>query len=264
MNISTRGGLTKRIIPCLDVAGGRVVKGVNFTSLRDTGDPVELACHYSASGADELVILDITAAEEGRGPLLRMIEEITHNVFIPVTVGGGVRSVEDIRALLGAGADKVSINSAAVADPDLITRGAAAFGQQCIVVAVDARSLSGMPSGYTVMTHGGKRPTGLDLLEWAKRVAQIGAGEILLTSMDRDGTGNGYDLELTAAVSGCVGVPLIASGGAGEPQHLADVLAPGLADAALAASIFHYGEFSVSETKRLLALQGINVRPQSI
>jgi cyclase len=252
--------LTRRVIPCLDVAGGRVVKGVNFLGLRDAGDPVELAAFYDAEGADELVFLDITANSEQRGLLLDTIRATTERTFIPVTVGGGIRSVDDIRDLLAAGADKVSINSAAVRDPGLISRGAEAFGRQCIVVAIDARRTDGTPSGWEVFTHAGKRATGLDAIEWAGRAVEMGAGEILLTSMDRDGTKSGYDLPLTSAISRAVTVPVVASGGAGEPRHLADVLLEGGADAALAASIFHYGQYSVRQVKEHLAGRGVRVR----
>ncbi len=255
-----RGGLTRRVIACLDVSGGRVVKGVNFLQLRDAGDPVELASYYDQAGADELVILDIAASSEARGLLLDLVSATTERVFIPVTVGGGVGSIEDIRALLSAGADKVSINSAAVRDPLLITRGAHAFGRQCIVVAIDARESEATSSGWEVFTHGGKRGTRLDAVEWARKAAHMGAGEILLTSMDRDGTKGGYDLDMTAAISRAVGVPVVASGGAGNPQHLAEVLMPGMADAALAASIFHYGQFTIAQTKQHLSNEGIEVR----
>jgi cyclase len=239
-----------------------VVKGVHFEGLRDAGDPVELAGFYDRAGVDELVILDITASNEGRGTLLDLISATTEQVFIPVTVGGGVTSVQDIRALLAAGADKVSINTAAVLDPRLIERGADAFGRQCIVVAIDARRTEQTPSGWEVFTHGGRRAAGRDAIEWAQQAARLGAGEILLTSMDRDGTEDGYDLALTAAVSRAVGVPVIASGGAGEPQHLADVLTEGQADAALAASILHYGRYTVRQIKEHLSARGVRVRLQ--
>ncbi len=252
--------LTKRVVACLDVAGGRVVKGVNFLQLRDAGDPVELAKHYDTEGADELVFLDITAANENRDLLLNLIRATTESVFIPVTVGGGVNTIADVRALLSAGADKVSINSAAVRKPGLIAGAADAFGRQCVVVAIDARRTGATPSGWEVFTHGGKRATGMDALEWGNHAAGLGAGEILLTSMDRDGTKQGYDLELTAAMSSAVGVPVVASGGAGEPRHLAEVLTEGRADAALAASIFHYGSFTIQQTKAFLAASGIGVR----
>jgi imidazole glycerol-phosphate synthase subunit HisF len=252
--------LTRRVIACLDVASGRVVKGVNFVRLRDAGDPVELAAYYDRQGVDELVLLDITASHEGRGPLLDLIRRTTEQVFIPVTVGGGITTLEDIRDLLSAGTDKVSINSAAVADPPLITRSALAFGSQCIVVAIDARHTGVTRSGWEVFTHGGRRHTGLDAVEWARRAAELGAGEILLTSMDRDGTHDGYDLPLTAAVSRAVSIPVIASGGAGNPDHMADVLSQGCADAALAASIFHDGTFTIRDVKERLAARGIEVR----
>jgi len=252
--------LTRRVIACLDVAGGRVVKGINFLGLRDAGDPVELAAFYDAAGIDELVFLDITASNEQRGLLLDLIRATTERVFIPVTVGGGINSVEDIRDLLAAGADKVSINSAAVRDPGLITRGAEAFGRQCIVVAIDARLTGATSSGWEVFTHAGRRSTGMDAVEWAQKAVEKGAGEILLTSMDRDGTKNGYDLLLPRAVSRAVTVPVVASGGAGEPQHLADVLGDGGADAALAASIFHYGQYTIRQVKEYLAAQGVRVR----
>jgi cyclase len=255
-----RSGLTKRVIACLDVAGGRVVKGTNFLNLRDAGDPVELAVCYDGQGADEIVFLDITASNEQRALLLDLISATTERVFIPVTVGGGVNTLDDIRALLGAGADKVSINSAAVREPELITRAADAFGSQCVVVAIDARWTGATASGWELFTHGGKRPTGMDVIAWGEHAAALGAGEILLTSMDRDGTKNGYDLALTGAMSRAVGVPVVASGGAGEPRHLAEVLAGGIADAALAASIFHYGEFTIRQTKQALASAGIEVR----
>jgi imidazole glycerol-phosphate synthase subunit HisF len=261
---ATDSELTRRVIACLDVAGGRVVKGVNFLGLRDAGDPVELAAFYDSEGADELVFLDITASAaapgERRGLLLDLISATTSRVFIPVTVGGGVNGIDDIRDLLAAGADKVSINSAAVRDPGLISRGAEAFGRQCIVVAIDAKRTDGTPSGWEVFTHGGGRATGLDAIEWARQAVELGAGEVLLTSMDRDGTNDGYDLPLTGAISRAVTVPVVASGGAGGPQHMADVLLAGGADAALAASIFHYGRFSVRQVKEYLAEQGVKVR----
>lgn len=251
-------GLARRIIPCLDVKDGRVVKGVSFVNLRDAGDPVELAAAYDAAGADELCFLDISASHEGRRTLLSVVERVAAGVFIPMTVGGGIGSVEEIRSVLLAGADKVSINSAAVREPELIRQAARRFGSQCIVLAVDARRAG--PGRWEVYTHGGRRPTGLDAVEWARRGADLGAGEILLTSMDADGTKAGYDLELTARVSEAVGVPVIASGGAGELQHLLDVLTVGKADAALAASIFHYGRHTVGEAKAYLARRGVPVR----
>jgi cyclase len=250
--------LTKRIIPCLDVDGGRVVKGVSFVNLRDAGDPVELAALYDAEGADELTFLDITASSDGRETMVDVVERTAERVFIPMTVGGGIRSIEDMRRMLRAGADKVSINSAAVADPKLIEAGAAEFGSQCIVLAIDARRAG---SGWEVFTHGGRRPTGLDAVAWAEHGVALGAGEILLTSMDMDGQQAGYDLELTAAVSDAVGVPLIASGGAGTLQHLVDALDVGRADAVLAASIFHYGTYRISAAKAYLAEHGVPVRP---
>ena len=255
--------LFKRIIPCLDVTGGRVVKGVNFVGLRDAGDPVDIAARYDEQGADELTFLDITATSDGRDLLLHMIEAVASQVFIPLTVGGGVRSVEDVRRLLNAGADKVSFNSAAVADPGLIERASQRYGAQCIVVAIDARrrdAPQGAAPSWDVYTHGGRRNTGLDAVEWARRMADAGAGEILLTSMDRDGTKAGFDLELTRAVADAVPVPVIASGGVGELQHLADGIQQGHADAVLAASIFHYGQHTVGEAKNYMARRGIPMR----
>ncbi len=254
------GGLTRRIIPCLDVTDGRVVKGVNFVGLRDAGDPVALAAFYDQAGADELIFLDITASSDSRRTVIGLVEQTAAQVFIPLTVGGGIRTVEDIRVLLAAGADKVSLNTAAVADPALISRGAAAFGQQCIVVAIDARRDAAQPSGWAVTTHGGRTSAGLDALAWAAAAERRGAGEILLTSMDRDGTHDGFDLPLTRAVAATVGIPVIASGGAGTPAHFAAVLASGGADAALAASIFHFGEYTVQSVKQYLAAQGVAVR----
>lgn len=252
--------LTKRVIACLDVAGGRVVKGTNFVHLRDAGDPVELAAFYNTEGVDELVFLDITASREARGLLLGLINATTERVFIPVTVGGGVSSLEDIRDLLSAGADKVSINSGAVRDPGLVTRASEEYGRQCIVVAIDARRTDRTGSGWEVFTHGGSKHTGIDAIDWARQSAELGAGEILLTSMDRDGTNNGYDIPLTAAVCEAVSIPVIASGGAGAPAHLAEVLTSGGADAALAASIFHFGSYSVRDVKRHLRERGVEVR----
>jgi len=252
--------LAKRIIPCLDVTAGRVVKGVNFVELRDAGDPVEIASRYNEQGADELTFLDITATSDGRDLILHIIEAVATQVFIPLTVGGGVRSVADVRRLLNAGADKVSFNSAAVAEPQVIADASAKYGAQCIVVAIDAKRRSGDVPGWEVYTHGGRRNTGLDAVEWARRMAAAGAGEILLTSMDRDGTKIGFDLELTRAVADAVDVPVIASGGVGSLQHLADGIRIGGADAVLAASIFHYGEFSVQDAKAQLARDGIPVR----
>ncbi len=249
--------LAKRIIPCLDVTAGRVVKGVNFIQLRDAGDPVEIARRYDEQGADELAFLDITASSDERDLIVQVIESVAAQVFIPLTVGGGVRRVEDVRRLLNAGADKVSINTAAVQNPALVEESAGRYGSQCIVVAIDAKRSA---SGWEVFTHGGRRPTGLDAVEWARRMQKLGAGEILLTSMDRDGTRDGFDLELTRAVSEAVDVPVIASGGAGNLQHLADGVLKGGADAVLAASIFHFGEFTVREAKQYLREQGIEVR----
>jgi cyclase len=257
--------LAKRIIPCLDVTGGRVVKGVNFVSLRDAGDPVEIAARYNDQGADELTFLDITATSDGRDLILHIIEAVASQVFIPLTVGGGVRSVEDVRRLLNAGADKVSFNSAAVANPQLIRDASQRYGAQCIVVAIDAKrragdDLAARGEGWDVYTHGGRKNTGLDAVAWAKQMAEHGAGEILLTSMDRDGTKSGFDLSLTRAVSDAVSVPVIASGGVGTLEHLSEGIRIGGADAVLAASIFHYGEFTVGQAKALMARDGIAVR----
>jgi cyclase len=254
--------LAKRIIPCLDVTAGRVVKGVNFIDLRDAGDPVEIAQRYDQQGADELAFLDITASSDARDMLLHVIEAVADQVFIPLTVGGGVRQVEDVRRLLNAGADKVSINTSAVANPGLIQATSARYGSQCIVVAIDARrrEREDAAKGWEVFTHGGRRPAGLDAIEWARRVVTLGAGEILLTSMDRDGTRAGFDLELTRAVADAVPVPVIASGGVGTLQHLADGVTLGGADAVLAASIFHFGEFTVQQAKQYLAARGIPMR----
>ena len=251
--------LAKRIIPCLDVTGGRVVKGVNFVALRDAGDPVEIAARYNEQGADELTFLDITATSDGRDLILPIIEAVASQVFIPLTVGGGVRTVEDVRRLLNAGADKVSFNSAAIAEPEVIREASQRYGAQCIVVAIDAKRRAGGP-GWDVYTHGGRKNTGLDAVAWARRMAGLGAGEILLTSMDRDGTRIGFDLELTRAVSDAVPVPVIASGGVGTLEHLAEGIQRGGADAVLAASIFHYGTFTVGQAKALLAERGIPVR----
>ena len=250
--------LSKRIIPCLDVTAGRVVKGVNFVELRDAGDPVEIARRYDDQGADEITFLDITATSDERDLILHIIEDVASQVFIPLTVGGGVRAVADVRRLLNAGADKVGMNSAAVANPDLVSDAAAKYGSQCIVVAIDAKQTQ--PGLWEVFTHGGRKNTGINAIAWAKEVAKRGAGEILLTSMDRDGTKNGFDLELTRAVSDAVSCPVIASGGVGNLQHLADGITKGHADAVLAASIFHFGEHTVGEAKRLMASQGIPVR----
>ena len=252
-------GLAKRVIPCLDVTAGRVVKGVNFVDLRDAGDPVEVAARYDREGADELTFLDITASSDERDILLEVIERVAEQVFIPLTVGGGVRRVEDIRRLLHAGADKVSVNTAAVQDPDLVRRMADRVGNQCIVVAIDAKRRAGSAS-WEVYTHGGRKPTGLDVVEWARRMTEAGAGEILLTSMDRDGTKDGFDLGLTRAVSDAVSVPVIASGGVGSKDHLAQGIVEGHADAVLAASVFHFGEFTVREAKEHMQACGIEVR----
>ena len=254
--------LARRIIPCLDVDAGRVVKGVRFVDIRDAGDPVEVARRYDEAGADEITFLDITASHEGRDTMLHTVARMAAAVFIPLTVGGGVRTLDDIKALLRAGADKVGINSAAVSDPDLVRLAAARFGSQCIVVAIDAKRVSapGEAPRWEVFTHGGRRGTGLDAVAWAQRVAELGAGEILLTSMDRDGTRDGFDLELTRAVSDAVAVPVIASGGVGNLQHLVDGVQKGGADAVLAASIFHFGEYSVAEAKAFMAAQGVQVR----
>ena len=251
--------LAKRVIPCLDVTGGRVVKGVNFVELRDAGDPVEIAARYNEQGADELTFLDITATSDDRDLILHMIESVASQVFIPLTVGGGVRTVDDVRRLLNAGADKVSFNSAAVANPQVIADASDRYGAQCIVVAIDAKRRQGAP-GWEVYTHGGRRNTGIDAVDWARRMAEAGAGEILLTSMDRDGTKIGFDLELTRAVSDAVPVPVIASGGVGALEHLSEGIRIGGADAVLAASIFHYGSFTVGQAKALLARDGIPVR----
>ena len=252
--------LAKRIIPCLDVNAGRVVKGVNFVALRDAGDPIEIARRYDGEGADELTFLDITASSDQRDLILHVIEGVAEQVFIPLTVGGGVRRVEDVRRLLNAGADKVSINTSAVQNPDLVAEASARYGAQCIVVAIDARRRGGDNDGWEVYTHGGRTATGIDAVAWARRVAELGAGEILLTSMDRDGTRAGFDLELTRAVADAVSVPVIASGGVGNLAHLAEGITAGHADAVLAASIFHFGEFSVRQAKAFMAAQGIPMR----
>jgi cyclase len=250
-------GLAKRVIPCLDVTAGRVVKGVNFVGLRDAGDPVEIASRYDEQGADEVCFLDITASSDERDILLHVIEAVAERVFIPLTVGGGVRKLEDVRRLLNAGADKISINTAAVQNPDLVREASGIVGNQCIVVAIDAKR-SG--AGWEVYTHGGRKPTGLDAVQWAQRMQAAGAGEILLTSMDRDGTRDGFDLALTRAVSDAVGVPVIASGGVGNLEHLAEGVIEGHADAVLAASVFHFGEFTVRQAKEHMRSRGIEVR----
>ena len=257
--------LAKRIIPCLDVTGGRVVKGVNFVELRDAGDPVEIAARYNEQGADELTFLDITATSDGRDLILPIIEAVASQVFIPLTVGGGVRTVADVRRLLNAGADKTSCNSAAITDPDVINAASTKYGSQCIVVAIDAKQRRGddvaaRGAGWDVYSHGGRKNTGLDAVQWAMEMARRGAGEILLTSMDRDGTKSGFDLALTRAVSDAVDVPVIASGGVGNLDHLADGVSVGGADAVLAASIFHYGEFTVRQAKAHMRARGIAVR----
>ena len=259
---TTGSELCCRIIPCLDVTAGRVVKGVNFVDLVDAGDPVEIARRYNEQGADELTFLDITATSEDRDLILPIIEAVASEVFIPLTVGGGVRQVADVQRLLNAGADKVSINSAAVNNPELVRQAAEHHGSQCIVVAIDARRVSaeGEPPRWEVHTHGGRRATGLDVVEWARKMAAYGAGELLLTSMDRDGTKSGFDLALTRAVSDAVPVPVIASGGVGNLQHLVDGVLVGGASAVLAASIFHYGEYTVRQAKEFLAAQGVKVR----
>lgn len=249
--------LAKRIIPCLDVTDDRVVKGVNFVELRDAGDPVEIARRYDEQGADELTFLDITASSDNRGLILHIIEQVASQVFIPLTVGGGVRAVEDVRRLLNAGADKVSMNTAAVVNPQLVADASGRFGSQCIVVAIDAKRVG---DHWEVFTHGGRKPTGLDAVEWARKMVALGAGELLLTSMDRDGTKSGFDLELTRAISDAVDVPIIASGGVGNLDHLVDGVKQGGADAVLAASIFHFGEYSVDQAKHYMADHGIEVR----
>ncbi|MEQ3621075.1 MAG: imidazole glycerol phosphate synthase subunit HisF [Marinobacter sp.] len=254
--------LAKRIIPCLDVDKGRVVKGVNFVDIRDAGDPVEVARKYNEQGADEITFLDITASHESRDTTYETVERMAAEVFIPLTVGGGVRTVEDIRKLLNAGADKVSINTAAVFNPDFVREASDRFGSQCIVVAIDAKRVSGEgeEARWEIFTHGGRKPTGLDAVEWARKMTAMGAGELLLTSMDRDGTKIGFDLGLTRAISDAVSVPVIASGGVGELQHLADGVTEGRADAVLAASIFHFGQHTIPEAKAFMKAQGIVVR----
>ncbi|PVZ70322.1 imidazole glycerol phosphate synthase subunit HisF [Pelagibaculum spongiae] len=256
-------GLAKRIIPCLDVENGRVVKGVNFVDIRDAGDPVEVARRYNAEGADEITFLDITASHEDRDTTAEMVERIASEVFIPLTVGGGIRKLEDIRKMLNAGADKVGINTAAVFNPDFVREAAERFGSQCIVVAIDAKQVEPNADGssrWEIFTHGGRKPTGLDAIEWAKKMVDYGAGEILLTSMDRDGTKNGFDLKLTRAISDAVNVPVIASGGVGTLQHLVDGAKEGRADAVLAASIFHFQQHTIGEAKQVMADAGLEMR----
>ncbi len=254
-------GLSKRIIPCLDVDKGRVVKGVQFVDIRDAGDPVEVARRYNEQGADEITFLDITASHEGRDTTLNTVERMAGEVFIPLTVGGGVREMHDIRNLLNAGADKVAINSAAISHPEFVAEAAQRFGSQCIVVAIDAKQVHGSDANrWEIFTHGGRKPTGIDAVAWAEKMTDLGAGEILLTSMDRDGTKNGFDLDLTASVSESVAVPVIASGGVGTLQHLADGITLGKADAVLAASIFHFAEYTIPQAKQFMVDQGINVR----
>jgi cyclase len=253
-------GLAKRIIPCLDVDRGRVGKGVRFVEIRDAGDPVEVARRYDAEGADEITFLDITASSDDRDTMLHVVEAVAGEVFIPLTVGGGIRSLDDIRRLLNAGADKVSINTAAVHDPEFVRNAAARFGSQCIVVAIDAKQVAEEPPRWEIFTHGGRNPTGLDAIDWAQRMVDYGAGEILLTSMDRDGTRSGFDLALTRAISESVSVPVIASGGVGTLDHLVDGVRDGAADAVLAASIFHFGEYTIEAAKRHMAEHGIEVR----
>ncbi len=255
-------GLAKRIIPCLDVDHGRVVKGVKFVEIRDAGDPVEIARRYDEQGADEITFLDITASSDDRETMVHVVEQVASQVFIPLTVGGGIRTLADVRRMLNAGADKVSINTAAIARPDFVREAAERFGNQCIVVAIDAKSVHqpGEAPRWEIFTHGGRRPTGIDAVEWALRMAEYGAGEILLTSMDRDGTKRGFDLELTCAISEAVSVPVIASGGVGTLDHLADGVLLGKADAVLAASIFHFAEFTIEQAKRHMQVRGIEVR----
>ena len=255
-------GLARRIIPCLDVDSGRVVKGVNFVGIRDAGDPVEIAARYNEQGADEITFLDITASHEDRETTVHTVEAIAREVFIPLTVGGGIRSIDDVRRLLNAGADKVSINTAAIREPQLVRRAAERFGAQCIVVAIDAKRVADVDGAprWEIFTHGGRRPTGIDAVEWARRMASLGAGELLLTSMDRDGTRDGFELGVTRAITDAVNIPVIASGGVGTLQHLVDGILQGGADAVLAASIFHFGEYSVGEAKAFMAAAGIEVR----
>ena len=254
--------LAKRIIPCLDVDRGRVVKGVNFVGIRDAGDPVEIARRYNEEGADEITFLDITASHEERDTTAKTVEQIAREVFIPLTVGGGIRALQDIRTMLNAGADKVSINTAAIHDPDLVSAAAARFGSQCIVVAIDVKRVSEPESlpRYELFTHGGRKPTGIEAVSWAKKMAALGAGELLLTSMDRDGTRDGFELTITREITDSVDIPVIASGGVGTLQHLADGVTQGGADAVLAASIFHFGEYTVREAKQFMASEGIPMR----
>lgn len=253
--------LSKRVIPCLDVSCGRVVKGTNFVNLRDAGDPVEVAARYEREGADELVFLDITASHEERGIILDVVRRTAEQVFMPLTVGGGIRTLDDIRALLSAGCDKVSINSAACKDPEFVRQAAERFGSQCIVVNIDPKRVERDGQEFwEVFINGGRKPTGLEAVEWAQQVEDLGAGEIVLTSMDRDGTCDGYDLPITSAVSRAVQIPVVASGGAGRPEHLADAIQLGLADAVLAASIFHFGQYTIEQAKRMMAERGIPVR----
>ncbi len=254
--------LAKRIIPCLDVDAGRVVKGVKFVEIRDAGDPVEVARRYNEEGADEITFLDITASSDDRDTIVHVVEQVASEVFIPLTVGGGIRSCDDVRRMLNAGADKVAINTAAVFDPEFVKQATTRFGSQCIVVAIDAKRVSGEgePLKWEIFTHGGRKPTGLDAIEWAQQMVEYGAGEILLTSMDRDGTKIGFDLDLTRAISDAVSIPVIASGGVGELQHLVDGVDQGGADAVLAASIFHFAEYSIGEAKRYMAERGVEVR----
>jgi len=262
VSVKAPAGCASRIIPCLDVDAGRVVKGVRFVDIRDAGDPVEVARRYDAAGADEIAFLDITASSDGRDTMLATVDQVAGQVFIPLTVGGGIRSLADMRRLLNAGADKVGVNTAAIHDPQLVRDAAERFGSQCLVVAIDAKRCNepGQPTRWEVFTHGGRRSTGLDAVAWAARMADYGAGELLLTSMDRDGTREGFDLELVRAVSSSVGIPVIASGGVGTLQHLVDGVLVGGADAVLAASIFHFGEFSIAEAKAWMAARGVLVR----
>ena len=254
-------GLAKRIIPCLDVDNGRVVKGVKFVEIRDAGDPVEIARRYDEEGADELTFLDITASSDDRETMVHVVEAVASQVFIPLTVGGGIRTLEDVRRMLNAGADKVAINTAAVSNPEFVKEAASHFGSQCIVVAIDAKQVTdGEHPRWEIFTHGGRKPTGIDAIEWAKKMAEYGAGELLVTSMDRDGTRDGFDLGLTRAICDAVDIPVIASGGVGELKHLVEGVMTGHADAVLAASIFHFGEFSVGEAKRFMQKQGVEVR----